>query len=452
MIDLDEYEKIIAYKSMTDSTFLNSIADYVKPEYFSNTNIATYFKIVNDFYDKRKKLPSITEVKTYLTNDILKNNFRKLVESFKDLDKDFDKDELYQNTEKFLKERATWVQMVDIAENAEEKVKNPQSVLEAFDEICKISLDTDKGIEIFKNADDLIENILNVDNYVSSGWPWLDDALGGGYLEDGKALYIFAGQANIGKSIFLGNVAANIANQGKSVLVISLEMSEMVYAKRIASNITKIPMKDFKHETPALRNRLREENNVNPDGKIFIKEFPPSTVTPKQLEAFIKKLKDSGEKIDAVVIDYISLLTTSFGSNSYERIKHICEQIRALSYVFNCPFISAVQFARSMFGKDNPGMEGIAECIEINQLVELRDGRHIKIGDLRFGEQIKTNDGYKTVTQVHHKKIKKCYKIKLKSGKEIIVSGKHKFPTEKGRRSIDDGLSIGDKLNTICKI
>lgn len=364
-IDLDTYETIIAYKSMTDSAYLNSIADYVKPEYFSNTNIATYFKIVNDFYDKRKKLPSITEVKTYLTNDILKNNFRKLVESFKDLDKDLDKDELYQNTEKFLKERATWVQMLDIAENAEDKVKDPQSVLQAFDEICKISLDTDKGIELFHNVDDIIENILNVENYISSGWSWLDESLGGGYLEDGKALYMFAGQANIGKSIFLGNVAANIATQGKSVLVISLEMSEMVYAKRIASNITKIPMKDFKHETPSLRYRLREEHKENPQGKIFIKEFPPSSVTPKQLEAFIKKLTDSGEKIDAVVIDYISLLTTSFGSNSYERIKHICEQIRALSYIFNCPFISAVQMNRSQYSKDNPGMEGIAESLGV---------------------------------------------------------------------------------------
>ena len=79
-LDLDEYEKIICYKSITDSAYLSTIADYIKPEYFENQNIAEYFKIVNDFYDKRKKLPTFTEVKTYLTNDILKNNFRKLQE------------------------------------------------------------------------------------------------------------------------------------------------------------------------------------------------------------------------------------------------------------------------------------------------------------------------------------------------------------------------------------
>jgi replicative DNA helicase len=364
-LDLDAYETVIAYNSMTDAEYLNTIADYVKPDYFENQNIAEYFKIVLDFYDRRKKLPTITEVKAYLTTDILKNNFVKLVKSFKEIEGEFDREELYENTEKFLKERAAFVEMSKIYEDVENKLKDPQSVLDAFDTICKINLIMDNGIEIFKDKDKIIDDILNVENYISSGWKWVDEHLGGGFLQAGKALYIFAGQANIGKSIFLGNVAANIAEQGKSVLVVTLEMSEMVYAKRIASNITKIPMKDFKHNTHGLRSLLVDKEKENPEGKLYIKEFPPSVLTPKKLESFIKKLINSGVIIDAVVIDYISLLTTSFGSNSYERIKHICEQVRALSYTFACPFISAVQFARAMFGKENPGMEGIAESIGV---------------------------------------------------------------------------------------
>ena len=187
----------------------------------------------------------------------------------------------------------------------------------------------------------------------------------GGFREDGKALYMFAGQANIGKSIFLGNVAANIAEQSKTVLVISLEMSEMLYAKRIASNVTKIPLRNFKEDVHTLRYALGEEKKRNPGGKIFIKEFPPSTITPKQLSAFIKKLIDTGEKIDAIIIDYVSLLHTDQGTNSYERIKYICEQVRAMSYIYKCPIISAVQLNRSTYNKENPGMEGISESIGV---------------------------------------------------------------------------------------
>lgn len=363
ILNLEEYEKVIAYKSMTDAAFLNSISDCIKSEYFEDSNIANYFKIVCDFYDKRKKLPTITEVKTYLTTDDLKNSFRELVNSFKDIDKNLDKNELYENTEKFIKERASWLKILDIVDHAEEKIKNPNSVLEAFDEICKINLDPDKGIEIFKDIDLVVDHVLNDDNFISSGWKWLDEALGGGYLENGKALYMFAGQANVGKSIFLGNVAANIAKQGKSVLVVTLEMSEMVYAKRILSNVTKIPLKDFREEIHSLRSLVEDERSKNPEGKIYIKEFPPSTITPKKLSAFVKKMKDSGVQIDAIVIDYLSLLTSTFGTNSYERVKNICEEVRAMSYEYECPIISASQLNRSSMGKENPGMEGLAESV-----------------------------------------------------------------------------------------
>jgi replicative DNA helicase len=362
MIDLDEYEKIIAFKAMTDSTYLNSIADYVKPEYFEHPNIAKYFEIVKDFYEKRQKLPTITEIKPYLTTDGMRNDFKKLVESFKEMDKDLDKDELYQNTERFLKERATWCNILEIAENSEKKVKNPSEVLEAFEDICKICLDTERGIELFEDVDKIIDDILNEDVYISSGWEWVDEHLGGGYRQDGKALYVFAGQANIGKSIFLGNVAANIAEQGKNVLVVSLEMSEMLYAKRIASNVTKIPLKSFKEDAHTLRYALKEEGKTS--GKLFIKEFPPSTITPKQLSAFIKKLIDTGVHLDAIVIDYLTLLSGS-GVNSYERGKNICEQVRAMSYIFACPIISAAQLNRSSINQNNPDMSGLAESLAI---------------------------------------------------------------------------------------
>ena len=363
MTNFSEYEKIIAFKAITDSSYLNSIADYIKPEYFEDDNIAEYFKIVTEFYDKRRVLPTFTEIKTYLNSPILRENFKKLLMSIQGFDKNLDTTELYENTERFIKERATACQLSEIGDNVEYKIKNPQEVLDAFDEICKINLNCETGIEIYRDIDLVIDDILNVEAYISSGWAWLDDALGGGYLEAGKSLYLFAGQANIGKSIFLGNVAANIAAQGKSVLVITLEMSEMVYAKRITSNITKIPMKDFKFNTHSLKSMVMDENKKNPEGKIFIKEFPPSTITPNKLSAFIKKLVDSGEHIDTIVIDYLSLLTTEFGSNSYEKIMHICEQVRAMSYIFKCPTVSALQLNREFFGKENPGMEGIAGSI-----------------------------------------------------------------------------------------
>ena len=35
-LDLDYFETLIAYKSLTDETYLASIIDYIKPIYFKN--------------------------------------------------------------------------------------------------------------------------------------------------------------------------------------------------------------------------------------------------------------------------------------------------------------------------------------------------------------------------------------------------------------------------------
>jgi replicative DNA helicase len=362
-LDLEYFEKVIARQSMVDSSYLNAIADYVKPEFFEDKRIAKYFEIVKDFHDRRNELPTITEIKTYLTDDSLKEGFRQLVASFKEIDKNLNKDELYENTERFLKEKSVYNTLLKVASELSEGIVDTSKILTQFESSCNINLISDKGMELFCDASLLIDDILNVESCISSGWEWLDNALGGGYRENGKGLYVYAGQANIGKSIFLGNTAINIAKQNKSVLVITLEMSEMLYAKRMSSNLTSIPLNQFESSTDSIRSILAKRKREIPDGKIFIKEFPPSTITPKQLAAFVKKFKESGERVDAIVIDYINLLHSTIGSNSYERVKYICEQVRAMSYQFACPIISATQLNRSAYNTNNPGMEGLSESI-----------------------------------------------------------------------------------------
>ena len=64
-----------------------------------------------------------------------------------------------------------------------------------------------------------------------------------------------------------------------------------------------------------------------------------------------------------IVIDYVNLLRSTFNGNSYERIKDNTEQLRALSYVFNCPIITATQLNRSGYDEVNPGLDTISESI-----------------------------------------------------------------------------------------
>lgn len=401
-LDNDFFEKVLCYKALSDSTYLASIADYVKPTYFKDSNIGVIFKIITAFYEKRNKLPTNTELKSYLTTDELKASYRAVIESLRDIDKNLDKDELYDNTERFLKEKAVYSTMLEVAGDIASGEIDTSSILQKIEKSCSINLVTDKGLDLYNDVDKIIDDLQNVQQTIPSKWPWLDDALNGGFLKDGRALYIFAGESNIGKSIFLGNIAANIANQGKTVLLVTLEMSELLYARRICSNITKISMNELSSSTGSLRAMLNE-NRDDTKGRILIKEFPPSTITPNYLKGYIKKITDTGITIDAIVLDYINLMHATVGNNSYERIKYVAEQVRAMSYTFNCPVISATQINRSGFNTENPDMTTISESIGLCATADcitsiFQNDEDRELGVIRLG-MMKNRYGARGTTQ-----------------------------------------------------
>ena len=139
-------------------------------------------------------------------------------------------------------------------------------------------------------------------------------------------------------------------------------MSEMMYARRLSSNITSIPLSHLKEESENLK-QIVQTLGQNKKSKIIIKEFPPSTLTPHQLKGYVKKLIQKGIKIDVIVLDYLNLLHSPVGNNSYERILYSAQQVRALSYDLNCPIVSATQLNRSGYNINNPGLETISESI-----------------------------------------------------------------------------------------
>jgi replicative DNA helicase len=397
-LDLDYFENILIYKSLTDSGYLASIADFIKPEYFKDKAIASIFDIIKDFTEKRNKLPTTTEIKSYLVSDEQKESFKGLVKSFNEIDKTLDKEELYDNTERFLKEKAVYHTMLNVAEDVSSGEVDTSVVLDKFEKSCNINLVTDLGLELYSDVDKLIDDLNSVERYVPSKWEWLDNCLGGGFLEAGKALYVFAGETNIGKSIFLGNIASNMAKDGKNVLLVTLEMSELLYARRLCSNVTKIPMKELADNTPSIKQAMNDQG-----GKIFIKEFPPATITANQLKAFVKKFEEQGIKLDAIVLDYLNLMHSTVGNNSYERIKHVTEQVRAMSYLFNCPIISATQLNRAGFDTDNPDLATISESIGLaataDAIVSIFQNEEDRgIGIIRLG-MMKNRYGPRGITQ-----------------------------------------------------
>jgi replicative DNA helicase len=367
-IDLDYYEKVVMYNCLFDSGYLGAIIDHLNPSIFMDKDIKCIISIITDFYIKRSEVPSLVEIKTYTDEPSSKESLKSLGVKLRELENvKFNRDELFENTETFLKERSVYNTLLEAAQKLDGGNLDSSALLIKMEKAVGINLSTSIGMSLLDDVDHFINELSKNESKISSGWRWLDNKISGGFCENGRALYVFIGETNVGKSIFLGNVAANVAMQGKTCLVISLEMSEIMYGMRFASNLTKIPMFELKNDFGKLKNQLNNIKKRNKESKILIKEFPPSTISPFQVAAYLKKLQQRGIKVDCLVLDYLNLMDSGVKgvSNMYERVKHISEQLRAVSYKFSIPVITASQINRSGYNSASPSLETISEGISL---------------------------------------------------------------------------------------
>ena len=215
-LDLDYYENVVLYKSFTDPRYLGSIIDYVQPRYFDNKNFKTIIALIKAFFIKRQSIPTATEIASYCTTPELKSNLKETLLKIDQLDKTFNNDELYSNTERFLREKSVYHTMLEVADDCSKGKVDPAFIFDKFEKCCGINLSVDLGLDLILDHEKLIDNLQIEEPTISSGWTWVDDKLDGGFLENGRSIYVFAGETNVGKSVFLGNVAVNMAKQGKN--------------------------------------------------------------------------------------------------------------------------------------------------------------------------------------------------------------------------------------------
>lgn len=385
-LDLDFFEKLIIYNSLTDQSYLETIIEYTNPSFFKEKRHITVFSLIKNFYNENSILPNLTELKAYLTTQEQKEHFKEVILSFNFIDKNYNKDLLLKNTERFLKEKAVFSTVVDTSLNIQNGNIDTTNILKNFENACGISLVDNIGFDYLEQIDKHCEDLQQVFKTISTGWKWLDNHLGGGFMADGRALYVFFGITNVGKSIFLGNIATNILNQDKTVVLISLEMPEQVYAKRISAQLSKIPCDDLRLQINPLKNFLNEYKVKNKSSKLIIKEFPPKSVTVLSIKSYLKKLLKNNIKPDVVIIDYLNLIAPpTNGLSSYESIKQITEAIRALSYDFSCPIVSATQATRAAVTTPKPELDKTSESMGLSHTVDAQFSIWTEEGDSDLG-------------------------------------------------------------------
>ena len=148
-LDLDFFEKLIIYNSLTDQSYLETIVEYTNPSFFKEKRHITVFSLIKSFYNENSILPNLTELKAYLTTQEQKEHFKEVILSFNSIDKNYNKDLLLKNTERFLKEKAVFSTVVDASLNIQNGNIDTTNILKNFESACGISLVDNIGFDYF---------------------------------------------------------------------------------------------------------------------------------------------------------------------------------------------------------------------------------------------------------------------------------------------------------------
>ncbi len=377
-----DFEKIFFRLSLQKPKYLQAI----KSGFYTSEEIDVLSYLANKFYSKFNETPSQEQIKLLISNSkkaakVTDNILDMLFQV--DLDQ-YDEEWLVSTAESWIKWRTFDTSLFDTIEYIKTTQVTPENADSVIQKVK--GLINDRNNLTFNS--DLGLNFFDADSHdqkdaekVSTGYNFLDRLLGGGYDKGGN-LIVYAGEQNIGKSIYLANDAANFVKMGTNTVVVTAEMAAHKFVKRIGSNLLSININDYGEKAKNKEHIKRRLETVGdgftPPGQLFVKQFPTSQATVLDIESYVSQIEEERQiKVGAVVIDYINILANYRNQNTentYMKIKQIAEDLRAMGIRNNWLIVTATQITRNGYNSSDIGMTDIAESAGLSHTADVMLG------------------------------------------------------------------------------
>ena len=353
-----------------------------KGSYFTNPILKQLFDIVKPHILEYKTEPTETQtinlVKAYGKDDKLTDDIIHTLWESRSMVGQYTDEWLSQNVKAF----GEWQNLVSGVKRVIEYIKTVQSDVTyenctdivqktkaIFQTETNFTLNTSRGHDFFNPVNHQQTELETR----STGYDFVDKCLKGGWAN--KTLNVFMGSPKVGKSMWLCNLCANSVKNGENSVYISLEMAYQIVAQRIGSNLLNIPIEEYENYSKdlnfmtAVMKEFYNTSLVKP-GTFIIEEFPTSSKTVYDIEAFLLKIEEERStdekpfKLKNVFLDYINIMKDAKNPNSenmYQKIKSICEDLRAMAQRNNWCVISLTQTNRSAYDSSDIGMSNVSE-------------------------------------------------------------------------------------------
>jgi KaiC/GvpD/RAD55 family RecA-like ATPase len=350
-----------------------SYLETTQSDFFKSKDYQETFKVVKSFWKKYNQIPSKNQVRE--SAKILKLEEQitdSLLEAMWKIDlNDYDKDWLESNTQAWIEWKTlekSAVDSINYIRGTEVTPDNIKDVINTYKSIVvdrnKIDFSFDMGLN-FRDP----ESHKQYSNLTfSSGYDYIDYCLGGGF--SAKCLYVFLGQPKVGKTLWLGNIATQAIRASNHVAIITLELSDRKYMKRLGSNLLGIKMSEYKESADndeMIKKKVTNLafENLRTPGELVVKEFPTSQASAIDVENWLTKVEQIlGIKFKIVIIDYINIMKNWRNPNSentYMKIKQIAEDLRAAAQRNEWAIVTATQTKQSEFDATDLSMNSASE-------------------------------------------------------------------------------------------
>jgi replicative DNA helicase len=361
-----------------DSLRREELITMLKPTYFNEDGRMEAFKLALKFFREYEKIPNRKELKSYL--DLTNSSIEE--DEFDDLYsfnlREYNYDYLYKYVRSFILLRNLNLTVFDLLTYLKTTSIDPENI----DKISeKVRNDISSKLAINFSSGDTGLNFFNHEAHIQipkngtpTGFPFFDKALGGGW--NVKSLVVFQGRPKVGKSMVLGNIAARAFQMGNVTGLVTVELPERQYMKRIGSNLLNIRSDDYSAIVDTTKAKIIQEKLVNIHsqckGELYIKEFPTGSPTAIDIENYFLRLESKiNRKFQVIVVDYLNLLRPIKDQNGlYEKIKSISEELRGVAMRNEWCIISATQIRREDVDNFDLGMESVAESFGLIHTVD----------------------------------------------------------------------------------
>ncbi len=215
---------------------------------------------------------------------------------------------------------------------------------------------------------ELIEELGSSATHITgtpTGFRDLDKKLAGLHAAN---LIVIAARPAMGKSALGLNIAANVAMQGGTVAVFSMEMAKEEIIQRLLCSIGRVD--SMKLRSGQLDQR-QWQGVVNAAGKLFGAEIyvdDSANVTVTDIRAKCRRLKRS-KGLDLVLVDYLQLMSGRNRENRQQEISEISRSMKNLARELDLPVIAISQLNRSLESRDDkrPRLGDLRESGAIEQ-------------------------------------------------------------------------------------